>query len=30
MLDPTSGKTLEDLEAAARPVFETFRFETGD
>ncbi len=29
MLDSTSGKTLDGLEATARPVLDTFRFETG-
>jgi hypothetical protein len=30
MVDSTNGKTLDKLEATARPVLDTFRFETGD
>jgi hypothetical protein len=29
MIDPTSGATLDDLEATARPVLDTFRFQIG-
>jgi len=29
MIDSTSSTTLDDLEATARPVLDTFRFQTG-
>ena len=29
MLDSTSGKTLDHLEATVRPVLDTFRFDLG-